>query len=277
MAFNKRDRPLPLDPIAMVGIDLDGTLLRSDGTISMESAQVIAEVIQRGVKVVICTARPPRGAKAIHESLGLETLVVNNDGALIQQPDLGQIFFHQQLSSSLARTVIGVARACDPNLSVAVESDDRLYSDRASKVISADRALCAGSNGYDHFDAILTEPVTKVVFVGDADSLSKVYVELSGGTIEDIAVTYSHRRLLQIVHSSVSKGKGLAKVADYYKIPRNQVMAIGDAPNDLSMIKWAGLGVAMTNAWTQIRAAAHLVVPSNDDDGVAYALKRYVL
>jgi Cof subfamily protein (haloacid dehalogenase superfamily) len=277
MAFNKSDRPLPVDPIALVGIDLDGTLLRSDGTISMESAQVISEVIQRGVKIVICTARPPRGAKAIHESLGLETLVVNNDGALIQQPNPGQIFFHQQLSSIQARAVIDIGRACDPNLGVAVESDDRLYSDRASKVVAVDPALCASGNGYDQFDAVLTEPVTKVVFVGDADSLSKVYVELNSDRVDNIAVTYSHQRLLQIVHSSVSKGKGLAKVADYYKIPQHQVMAIGDAPNDLSMIQWAGLGVAMTNAWTQIRAAAHLVAPSNNDDGVAYALKRYVL
>jgi len=277
MAFDKRDRPLPLCSVSMVGIDLDGTLLRSDNTISMESAQTVADVVERGVKVVICTSRPPRGARAIHESLGLDTLVVNNDGALIQHPGPNQILFHQQLTPEQAHAVVDLARACDSQISLALESDDRLYSDRASQVISSDPSLCAGDNGYDHFEAVLTEPVTKVVLVGDQDSLSKVFLELSSGVIGDVAVTYSHKRLLQVVHSSVDKGKGLQRVADYYKIPQDEVMAIGDAPNDLAMIKWASLGIAMKNAWTQVRNEAHMVVPSNDEDGVAHALRRFVL
>ena len=92
-----------------------------------------------------------------------------------------------------------------------------------------------------------------------------------------VGIAYSHMRLLQVVHAEADKAAGVKRVAEHYGIPKERVMAIGDAPNDLPMIKWAGLGVAMHNAWDEVKKNAQLTVPSNDNDGVATALERYVL
>jgi hydroxymethylpyrimidine pyrophosphatase-like HAD family hydrolase len=90
-----------------------------------------------------------------------------------------------------------------------------------------------------------------------------------------MAISDAH--LLQFIHREADKSVALAQIAASYDIPAERVMAIGDAPNDVRMLHWAGLGVAMSNAWEQTRRVANAVVPSNDDDGVAYAINKYVL
>jgi hypothetical protein len=92
-----------------------------------------------------------------------------------------------------------------------------------------------------------------------------------------VAFSCSHLRLLQVVAGRVDKADALATVAEFYGIDPDRVLAIGDAPNDLGMIRWAGLGVAMQNAWDEVRAAAHFIVPSNEHAGVAHAFRKYVL
>ncbi len=83
--------------------------------------------------------------------------------------------------------------------------------------------------------------------------------------------------MIQVVHPHANKANAVAKIASIASVAPKHVMAIGDAPNDVEMIRWAGLGIAVANAWPEAQQAAHTVVPSNDDDGVAEALETYAL
>ena len=271
------DKPLPLESIGLIAIDLDGTLLRSDDTLGTETGAAIAEALAQGVKVVICTARPPRGTKAIYDSLGLDTLVINHNGAVIQDPIEGKVWFHEPMKGSLAKQVVQLARNVDSDLAVGVEVYDTFHIDRKSKRLAEEVSLGAGDEQPNAFDTLFEQPITKIALVGKSGSLGGVQMALMRVGSGRVGIAYSNMRLLQVMHHGVDKASGLKRVANYYGIPPERVMAIGDAPNDIPMINWAGLGVVVENCWDEARRHAQMIVPSNDNDGVATAIRRYAL
>ncbi len=271
------DKPLPIDEIEMVALDLDGTLLRSDGKVSDATAQAIRAAVDAGKKVVLATARPPRGVAPLCRRLGLTALQINHNGALIYDPVQAQPVFHLPIPGPLARQVIDVARRHDRTISIGVEVIDRFYTDRMDTQLGAEQSLDLSNADVSHLDQALQSEVTKVMMIGEAGNLGAIQDELGIRGKGRVGFAFSHMRLLQVVHAKASKADALSRLADHYKLNPSQVMAIGDAPNDLPMIRWAGLGVAVANAWDTVKAAARIVVPSNDEDGVAHAIRRHLL
>jgi Cof subfamily protein (haloacid dehalogenase superfamily) len=269
------DRPLPLEPIELIGVDLDGTLLRDDQTVSVEVAQAITDAQDRGVKVVIVTARPWRGTRRIYEALGLNTLVINHNGAVIHDPGSRQLLCDRRMPGSTARTVIQLARHLDADVGVGVEVLDRFFIDRSTRRLQGLPELALTDEAPCPFDTLLQYPVTKVCLVGDSGSLGGLQIALQKIGADDVGIAYSNVKLLQVLAAGVDKGKGLAFAAEHYGVPRERVMAIGDAPNDTPMIRWAGLGLAVSNGWPEVRRAAQFIVASNEEDGVAAAIRAY--
>ncbi len=123
----------------------------------------------------------------------------------------------------------------------------------------------------------MMRPVTKIFMTGKTAVLSEIQFALQSRLAGQVGFAISHLRLLQIVRAGVDKAPCLAKIAEHYGVPRQRVMAIGDAPNDLGMLQWAGLSIAVRNGWRDVRQAAHFVVASNNEDGVAEAIEQYAL
>jgi Cof subfamily protein (haloacid dehalogenase superfamily) len=271
------EQPLPVGSIEMVAIDVDGTLLRGDGNVSAANVAALRAAVAAGKRVVLATARPPRGVAVLCERLGLTSLQVNHNGALIFDPVSRQPVFHQPLAGALARQVIDVARRHDPSLAIGVEVIDRFNTDRMDTQLGAERSLDLSNADVSGLDEPLRGEVTKLMMIGDTGKLGAIQDELGTRGKGRVGFAFSHMRLLQVVHAKATKADALERVVAHYGLTASQVMAIGDAPNDLPMLRWAGLGVAVANAWQTVRSAARLVVPSNDDDGVAYAIRRHML
>jgi Cof subfamily protein (haloacid dehalogenase superfamily) len=269
-------RSLPSESIALVALDLDGTLLRSDGSVGVRSAEAIAQAVDAGVRVVLATGRAPRGMKHVASGLGLTTLQISHNGALIYDPVGKTIVRHQPLSGQTAAQVVRVGRNIDPALPIAIEVVDRCYSDGAINPFHREPTLI-GLPTPGAFDALLRDSVTKIMMVGPTHVLGGVQMALLDQMPGRVAFSCSHLQLLQVVHQDANKAAALEWVANHYGVARHRVMAIGDAPNDLPMLAWAGLGVATANAWEEVREAAHFTVGANDDDGVAEAIQKYVL
>ena len=286
------DRPLSADPVDLVAVDLDGTLLRSDGSICMRSAEAIMEATEKGVKVVLCSGRAPRSMMKIYEALGLKTVMIAHNGALIHDPVASRMIAHETMPGALAKQVIEVARTVEPHVAAAVEVDGRCYTDTTTRRGKKGGAAQTSGGGVAELalppeasmedaagalNEVLHRAVTKVMFVGTSDVLGGIQMSLQARLSPKVGFAFSDVRLLQIVRGDVDKATALEKVAALYGVPRQGVMAIGDAPNDMGMLGWAGLGVAVMNAWPEVRQSAHFVCASNDDEGVAKALQRYVL
>jgi Cof subfamily protein (haloacid dehalogenase superfamily) len=274
----ENDKPLSAEPVELIAIDLDGTLLRSDGTLGPRSIKALAEATAAGVKVVLNTGRAPRGTRAVYQALGLKTLAVTHNGALVTDPVHGDaIFQHTTLPGEVAWQAVRIARRVAPRLSLGVEILDRCITDNASPRLFTEATLVDPPQVAASFEALASKPITKLLMIGDPGELGGVQMMLLDQLKGQVSFAFSHQTLLQVVSAHADKGAGLATVARYYHVPRQRVMAIGDAPNDLPMLQWAGLSVAMGNAWDDVRRAAHFVVSGNDQDGVAEAVARYVL
>lgn len=264
-------------PIKLVAIDLDGTLLRSDKCLSPANAQAIADVISRGVHVVLASARPPRGVRDIYHRLSLDTLQVNYNGALIHDMPRDEHIFHQPMPVELASEIIRFAREMDPEIIVNVEILDKWYTDRVDDALPTETGKLFPPDHIGPLDSFMNKPVTKLMLAAEPKRLAPVHQAVSDKFADQVMIAISDDYLIQLAHKQVDKASALAFVAKRYGVPRENVMAIGDAQNDLGMVRWAGLGVAMANGWDQLKQAADVVAPANDDDGVAHVLKQYIL
>lgn len=264
-------------PIRLVAIDLDGTLLRSDKRLSVKVVRAVQRAAERGVRIVLASARPPRSTREIFTHLQLDTLQVCYNGALIVDWARARYMQHLALCNRLAADIVRTARMMDPSVVVSIERLDRWLTDRADPTLLTETAKTHKPDFVGPLDECLKVPITKLMLLAPGERMNAIrdMVRAQYGHLVSMFITDEH--LVQVCNPGVDKAAAVAWVASHYGIDASQCMAIGDAPNDASMLRWAGLGVAVDNAWAPTRAAADVIVASNDDDGVAEALERYVL
>jgi Cof subfamily protein (haloacid dehalogenase superfamily) len=268
-----------VNDIKLVALDLDGTLLTSRKTISRRTHTVLRRAIEQGVKIVLATARPPRSVRTYYTALKLDTPQINYNGALIWDEPNRKVLAHHPVAPALALQVIQFARKLYPELLVSVEILDRWYTDYYSELpeYATETAKQFTPDFVGPIEAFLVVPATKVMLLGHPDWIAELEKAVAHKFAGRLTHTRSDAFLLQIMHSHVNKGGALKWVAQHLDIPREQIMAVGDAPNDADMLEAAGLAVVVGNAWPVVRARVHHVVAANDADGVAEALERFVL
>lgn len=263
--------------IQLVAIDIDGTLLRADKRLSLKVVTAVKMAIRKGVKVVLATARPPRSVKEIYGILGLNTIQINYNGALVFDPHKKSHLLHLQIDPDLALRVIRFARKKEPSMVVSMEDLDRSFTDRIDPNLQTETDRYFPPAQIASLEEFLKKPITKLMLMARPELVQAVKPELEARFRDQVAFAASDPHLMQVMNKAADKSHALAWVAGHYGVSPDHVMAIGDAPNDSQMLAWAGLGVAVGNAWSHTKSHADVIVPSNDEDGVAYAINRYVL
>jgi Cof subfamily protein (haloacid dehalogenase superfamily) len=257
----------------VVASDLDGTIVRSDGTFSARTVAAIEAVEAAGSTFVMVTGRPVRWMSAVAEQTGHHGLAVCANGALLYDLHTEQVARSWLMSPEAAHGVVEALRAALPGIAFAVE---RLELGFAHEPGYRPR--------WDSTDPITQGPVEQLLSADvvkllarheslDADTL----LAAARDAVQDSAeLTHSSSDgLLEISAVGVSKASGLATVCQELGVEPKDVVAFGDMPNDLPMLAWAGLGVAVANAHPEVLAAADEVCPSHDEDGVAQLLSRW--
>ena len=262
--------------IRLVAIDLDGTLLNDSKQVSEQTAEALSCLPARGVRVVIASARPPRSVRHVYQSLRLDTWQINYNGAMIWDEPGRRVVFHRPMSGPLVRRMIDQVRALFPDVLVSCEVEDRWLTDRFDPAHATETARLFRPDRITDLGDLCAEPVTKLLLQGGAAWMTSLF-ELLSAPDWPISIVRTEPTLLQITDRSVSKAAALRHVADHYAVPMDQVMAIGDALNDVPMLQAAGLAIAMDNAADEVKSIAHWVAPSNNDHGVHAALKRFGL
>jgi len=264
--------------IRLVAMDLDDTLLRDDWTVSPRAMQAIRAAQKQGVKITIATGRMALSAKPYVEQLGVDIPVITYHGALVSQVLSGEILFRRAIPSQLAWEMVQDIAA--RGFYAQVYLRERVVVPKATEwtqeyakiakveieEVDLEKVLAAEPEGVEKILAIDEEP--------KLDSLAPALIERYG---REIHFTKSKPFFLEMTEISVNKGVALAALAERFGIAREEVMAIGDSLNDLEMIRYAGLGVAMGNARPEVRKVADVITATNQEDGVAQAIERYVL
>jgi Cof subfamily protein (haloacid dehalogenase superfamily) len=264
-------------PINLVALDLDGTLLDSNKRLTVRSYAAIERANRLDVKVVIASARPPRTVQPLYDQLGLRTVQINYNGALVWDPRHNMVLMHRPLTPEAARAVITAAREILPDVLVSVEMINRWCTDRYDPDKAAAQGWTFRPDCIAPLDQVLGEPVTKLMFLASPEQAVELEDKLNARFGQQLAIARVDEAIVQAMHPRAGKSAALAMVADLYDIDRDGVMAIGDALNDLGMIQWAGLGIAVHNAHPRVRQAADYITASNDEDGVAEALEMFVV
>ena len=260
-------------PIRLVAIDLDGTLL-NDAKQACERA-VAALAGLSDVKTVIASARPPRSVRHVYRQLRLDTLQINYNGCLIWHEPTRTALFHNPLPGSLVKPIVQAAQRFDAEVIVTAEVLDRCFTDRVDDALGTETAKLFPADVVAPAHTFWEQETTKLMLATPPGRIAALEAELHRIFEGQITVVQTDPHLLQLMHPSNSKGAALARVAEHYGVSMEQVLAIGDARNDIPMLQAAGVGVAMDNAHPLTKAVADWIAPSNNDHGVHAALVRY--
>ena len=270
--------PLP-EPrrIRLVAIDLDGTLLNDAKQVSDRTALALHGLPERGVRVVIASARPPRSVRHIYRLLKLDTLTINYNGALVwDEPDRRAVL-HKPLSGELVAEIVGLARDYFDDVGVSCEVLDRWFTDKVDDLHVTETGRMFKPDVVAPLETFVRNDATKLMLAADPAVIPRLEALLLNRFGDRVLVLQTDDDLLQVAHPSAGKAAALRWVADHYGVPMDQVMAIGDAPNDVGMLQLAGVGIAMDNAKGVVKDVADWVAPSNNDHGVHAALVRFGL
>ncbi len=263
-------------PIELIAIDLDGTLLDSQHRLSPRTKAAVWRAAEAGRHVVIATGRPRFSGYTYAEQLGLKTPGVYLQGLTVYDGD-GNLLHEITMQPETARRIL--QHTLDHDLAVMVYNHQRKVT--ARRLAERTKLLAHyGEPTPDYVDDLLAlpdqMPISKMVFVERVETADAVRHALQAAVGDSARVFLSQPDFVEALPPDSSKGAGLAWLADYLGVPAERVLAIGDGENDIEMVQWAGIGVAMGNATPHLKAVADFVTSSNDEDGVAYAIERFV-
>ncbi|BAB06625.1 Cof-type HAD-IIB family hydrolase [Halalkalibacterium halodurans] len=259
----------------LIALDLDGTLLTDNKTISMKTKQTIQKAREAGHIVVISTGRPYRASIQYYQELQLDTAIVNFNGAFVHHPkDSSFGTYHHPLELSTARQVIETCEAFDVS-NIMVEVIDDYYLRYYDELFI--QTFTEGQGPVEHGNLLkkLRDDPTCVLIHPKDDHVSELRSLLDGAHAEviDQRTWGAPWNVIEIVKAGMNKAVGLKRIADYYQVPKERIIAFGDEDNDFEMIEYAGKGVAMANAIDPLKALANDITLSNEDDGIAVYLE----
>lgn len=253
----------------LLAIDLDGTLLRTDGTVSARSRRALSQARTAGVIVLLATARPPRDVLPLHGVLDLLGPAVCISGAFVYDFARGETLRHAPLAAEIATRSVERGREALPGIAFAAEVGWRYFHEPnyTASHSRPDDAVCADAASW------VDQPVTKLLARHpDAGSgeIAAVLEEILG---EEALVEHLDASFSAVVARDATKPAAVSLVCERAGIAPDEVVAFGDMPIDIPMFEWAGMSVAMANAAPSVLEAAQRVTTSNDEDGVALVVE----
>ena len=262
----------------LLACDIDDTLVRFPDPASPRVTRAIQAAVGAGVHVVLVTGRAFRRALPIARSLGLSLPIICNHGGSIRDTNGGEILHRAVLPRPQAIEIITWLRTQD--LCLMVFDGDLVYHDcTTAEVVPDFQVYTKGALSVFARDTeTLVPEATEIVLCTslDHDHLVRVYKRAMERFGTSARVLFSHPHGMDIMPKS-SKSQSLAWLAHHLSVPQQKVMAIGDGENDLDMLAWAGLGVAMGDGSPQVKIVADVIAPSFAQDGAAWAIEKYLL
>jgi Cof subfamily protein (haloacid dehalogenase superfamily) len=260
-----------MDRIRLVASDLDGTLLRPDETVSERTRAALAKAREAGITVVLVSGRQPRSLGPIAELIGVGGIAICANGALVWDLDAGTMVDASPLAAELAARLVHALREAIPGARFAVELEGGFGHEAGwHDGLAAARPEALEADALE----LITGPVIKLLVRHPTLPFAEVAERARQAVGQDAVVTWAGLRLVEISAAGVTKAFALERLCRRLGIAASEVVAIGDMPNDLAMLEWAGTAVAVANATQEVLDAADEVTAANVDDGVALLLER---
>ncbi len=258
----------------LIAIDIDDTLLDSSQNISERVKNAVSKAAKTGIYIVLCTGRILKGSRRFYDVLGLKTAMITTGGAEIYDAD-GTCLYRQTVNPATVKELLAFAHDNGIHFQVYI-GGELVYCEKNKYLESYEKSN--DFKGVEIPDLLeLNEIQTpKVLLISDPERMDSLQ-EAARERFPMLNINRSKPTYLEFSSPGVSKGDALRFVAGYYGVSEAETIAIGDAEIDIPMIKAAGLGVAVANATPITKQAADYICPSNDEDGVAEVIEKFIL
>ncbi|MDE7060245.1 MAG: Cof-type HAD-IIB family hydrolase [Lachnospiraceae bacterium] len=262
----------------MLVLDIDGTLTNSKKEITSATRQALCTIQKHGVRVAIASGRPTPGTRMAANALSLaefNNFVLSFNGAKITNCGTGEIIFEQILPNNLIPEIYRAAVGYGIGL-ISYEGEEVI----AATPIDPYMELEARINGIairrvKDFPNYINFPVNKCLMTGAPEYLAEVERRLQKQFGQSLSIYRSEPYFLELMPPGVDKAKSLEKLLAALSLTREETVCCGDGFNDLSMIEYAGLGVAMKNAQKSVRERADYITATNDEDGIVQVIEKF--
>lgn len=263
----------------LIAIDMDGTLLKNDRTISEKTIAVIKKASSMGVRIVLATGRPLNGIKPYLKALDLiheNDYAITYNGAVVQNTKTEQVVAKQFMEFADVYDLYGLSQKLKLNIHAftptgCITPKNNCYTQLEAEVNSIPLDIVDFSSLSNDTEII------KMLMVEDPPILEAALTSIPKEFHHRYTIVKSAPYFLEFLHKTVNKGVGVELLAKKLSILPEEIICIGDAGNDVHMIQFAGLGVAMGNAFNEVKALADYVTLTNEEDGVAHVIEKFIL
>ena len=263
----------------LIAVDMDGTLLREDKTISEETIRAINRANAKGIKVVLATGRPLEGIERYLKELNLvykEDYALTYNGAIVQNALTKEVISENLIKGSDLKNLYKLSK----ELKINIHAFDKngCITPVMSKYTELEGTINKINVRLVDFNAIKEEEdIIKVMMVEEPEKLEETIAKLPKELYDRYTIVRSAPYFLEFLNKQSNKGEGVRILAQYLGIKQEEVICVGDAGNDVHMIKYAGLGVAMGNAFDEVKEIADFITKTNEEDGVAHVINKFII
>jgi Cof subfamily protein (haloacid dehalogenase superfamily) len=262
--------------IQLVLADVDGTLVTDEKRLTERAVSAVRSLGEAGVKFAVTSGRPPRGMEMLVEPLALELPLAAFNGGLFARPDMS-VIEERSIDSGLVARIIELIGDHGLDVWLYRGSEWLLRDEHVAHVRKEADTVRFEPKVVASFDQI-TERIAKIVGVSDdLDAVAKAEADARASFGEHVSAARSQPYYLDVTHPQANKGAVLHYFSREYEIPLERIATLGDQPNDMLMFEDAGLSVAMGNAGAEVKRAATRVTESNEHEGFALAIEKFVL
>lgn len=262
----------------MIILDLDDTLLRNDGTISARTKAALKRIQADGMKVVLASGRPTFAIRSIADELELKKYggyIISFNGARIESCETEKEIYSANIKKENVHELYNLSKEYGAfiqtysNIHI-IASEANEYTDMEKQITGMDIIIP------EDFKSYVCEDVVKVIVLQEPSRLKEIEARWKPIIGDRMYMTISKPFFLEFMNSNVDKGKSILRLAGQLGICAEEIIAIGDSYNDISMIKMAGLGVAMQNAAASVKEIADYITDDNEHDGVAKVIDKFI-
>lgn len=260
----------------LVAMDMDGTLLNSKLSITVDTLFAIKKAMEKGVKFTISTGRPVIGIKKYIEILGIDTPVITYNGACVVDPITEEVLYTKNLENMDAKRILELGNQYGTLM--CVWSNNTLYANRFEGKLENYRKLSGAiPKLITDYEELVNQGITKILWYDEVSRINQFVDEIDMNTFDCATSVTSQPYFLEFFNKDVNKGVALDYIGQKLGIKQEEIVAIGDGLNDLAMIEYAGLGVAMGNAHPKIKEVAKYITATNDEDGISDVIYELIL
>ena len=260
----------------LLAVDMDGTLLDPNKTIRAGNIAAVKKAVDAGVIFTIVTGRPLQGVEKYRHLLWPNAPLITYNGAMVFDPQSKAVLYEKTLEDQAAAEIITLGKQWDTNLFIWSGGKVHVFEENEQSNYYASHSGSIPVLITDE-DALIRQGITKILWMDAAARVEAHQRNLQTGLTGNVTYCTSSPQFLEFFHSDVSKGNAVKFLSEYCNISPSEIITIGDEMNDISMLEYAGLGIAMDNAKDEVKAHADFVTLSNAEDGVAHVIDRFLL